>query len=199
MADGYSVKVNRRDGSIEVTGDDKEWVDEKLKELAAVWSEPLVTSRSASNQAPKSPAKKRSSTASTSGETENGRTRGRKSGSRGRAGRDEELAAKLSADIRVELAKYVSARQVAFDKKQPHQAAIIATFLQDELGVTSLNEHGLYTVYDMMGWRTPGRPRAVLDNAREREGFFSVKGGEYALTHKGENYGRMDSVTPDSE
>lgn len=35
MADNYTVKINRRDGTLEITGD-KEWVDAKLTELADV-------------------------------------------------------------------------------------------------------------------------------------------------------------------
>jgi hypothetical protein len=41
MAEIYTVKVNRRDGAIEVSGD-KEWVEKKLAELAEVLTTPLA-------------------------------------------------------------------------------------------------------------------------------------------------------------
>src|SRR5438270_10227278 len=36
MPDEYVVRLNRRDGSLEISGPDKEWIDAKLKELAVV-------------------------------------------------------------------------------------------------------------------------------------------------------------------
>jgi hypothetical protein len=41
MADTYTIKINRRDGSIEASGD-KDWVEEKLAQFAEIYSGPLA-------------------------------------------------------------------------------------------------------------------------------------------------------------
>lgn len=200
MPDGYSVKINRRDGALEITGDDKAWVDAKLKELSAVWSEPVgdptdpAGGDSGSSRGRVQTAKRKAPAEAATSEGATGRRRAGGGGGGGRVGRNEELATQLTPDVRKTLAAYVKERQAAFDKTQPQAAAIIAWFLRDNLGMSAITASDLYTVYAVMGWRTPRKPRAALDNAKARDNFFSVSRGSYTLTHHGENYGRHDSL-----
>jgi len=92
------------------------------------------------------------------------------------------------------LEKYVKERQIAFDKTQPQAAAILATFLTDNLDRPTINASDLYTVFVTMGWRVPGKPKDALHNAQFRNNFFDSSAGVYTLTHKGENFGRTDSL-----
>jgi hypothetical protein len=186
MDENYSIKINQTEGIIEISGHDKEWVAAQLKELKNVFnspsqvkkieSTPAVINHNQKVQTAKTSSKKRPSSAST------------------RAIKNPELASKLTADVKNKLDAYVKERKINFDKSLPAQAAIIATFLQDELNWDGVDQHDMYTVYSVMGWHAPGNPRAQLNNALSRNQFFgSVNEGKYTLSHKGENYARHDS------
>jgi hypothetical protein len=80
MTENYSVKINRRDGAIEIAGD-KEWVNEKLAQFADVFTMPLPDSATdsdsdaAANERKKSFRSRRKTKATTNGETKPARRR----------------------------------------------------------------------------------------------------------------------------
>src|SRR5215207_4137391 len=56
MADDmYSVRLNRRDGTLEITGPDKDWVSKQLDRLSVVY-EAAIDSLPAEQPAPTEPA-----------------------------------------------------------------------------------------------------------------------------------------------
>lgn len=183
MADNYSVKINRQEGSLEITGD-KDWVSSKLSELKGIYSEYVAQ-----------PIKAEKSVGTTSVEPKNLKKSPKKQSSTTRAQKNPVLEAKLTKELKEKLAAYVSERQVGFDHSLPSQAAIIARFLQEELSWTGVDQHDMYTVYAIMGWRSPGNPAAQLNNALSRNHYFSsITEGKYVLSHAGENYASHDSL-----
>jgi len=73
------------------------------------------------------------------------------------------------------------------------QAAVIATFLMDELDWAEITADDLYTVYSEMGLKIPAT-RNALSNAQLRKGYFSAPtDGKYRVSHKGQNFARHDS------
>jgi hypothetical protein len=193
MPSEYSIKINRRDGAVEITGGDKEWVDAKLKELAIVFrdvpAQPLRTLET--NTAD------RGQPAVGGNEAPERARRGKRGLGRAttRAKKNPELEKLLTSDARRKLEAFVAARRVAFDDNLQAQSAILATFLMDELGQQSIDRHDLYTIYSLMGWQGPANPGAALLNAQQRNGYFTgFSGGKTQLTHTGENFGRFGSV-----
>ena len=90
---------------------------------------------------------------------------------------DKTLQAKLSESVKRKLEAYSDER--GFDKQtQSKQAAIVATFLQDELKAESMSPPGeLYTVYTTTtGWdrryAATSNPSAVITNGINRDKFF---------------------------
>ncbi len=185
MSDSYSIKINRQEGIVEITGEDKEWVSTKLTELKDVYTTfiPQV-SRQESNPEitpikPKVKAATKKSGVSTSS----------------RPQKNSELDSKLSIDIKQKLASYVKERQGSFDGSLPSQAAIIAKFLQEELNWSGVDPNDMYTIYSTMGWKSPGNIRSQLNNAFSRNNYFaSITNGKYVLSLKGENYASHDSL-----
>jgi hypothetical protein len=93
------------------------------------------------------------------------------------------------------LKDYIAARRKKWDGSQSAQAAIIATFVHDELGFPGVDQHDLYTVYTVMGERSPANIRSQLTNARQRARYFSgLSNGKMVLSHAGENFARFDSL-----
>jgi hypothetical protein len=109
---------------------------------------------------------------------------------------DPEVEKVMTAEARKGLDAWVGARREAFDTAgRSAQAAILATFLRDELKITQVDAEGLYTLYVVMGWPAPGNPRAQLQNAQQRDKYFlGFKDGKTELSHSGENFGRTVSL-----
>jgi hypothetical protein len=189
--DSYSVRIDRSQGIVEITGPDKIWIAEQLERLASVYEAPPTNQ---SDGAPRPPQSAREQSARTTAAARKKPTRRTRGGGTARRV-DENLKAKLTAEIRKKLDAYVKERRVAFDKSKQNQAAIIATFLEDELSTPRIDDSALYTVFHVMGWPWTGRPRATIDNARVRNGYFGGwTDGKVELTHKGANFGRHESV-----
>jgi hypothetical protein len=210
MADDYSVKINAREGALEVTAPDRDWVDGKLDQLSPVYTSPLVDDEHASRQtdaesepAAKDPARSaRGTRSSAGGQAEaNGssKTRRARSRSSGRPQVNPDLEEKLTTDVKESLRSYIDQRRRVFDKSQPAQAAIIATFLQDALGWEGINEDDLVTVYRAMGERPPKNLTSQLVNARQRAKYFSgVRDGRSELSFAGDRFARHDALdTPE--
>lgn len=186
MTDTYSVKINRQEGSLEITGD-KDWVSSKLSELKEIYTE----------YTPQESKTKSSDTFTTVKPRKNGVVKRKPAGS-SRAKKNTELENKMVTDVKEKLVNYVKERQVAFDSSLPSQAAIIARFLQEEIKWEGVDQHDMYTVYSVMGWKSPGNPNAQLNNALSRNHYFSgITDGKYVLSLKGENYANHDSKISD--
>lgn len=181
----YSVRVDRAQGLIEISGPDKDWIAEQLAILM-----PILTAEASSSR-PKQ-AKEASSQDTNSGEKarkQSTRSR-RSSSSSGKTNPD--LAAKLSNEMKTNLQTYLDERSKKARNAQG-QAAVIATFLMDELDWAEITADDLYTVYSEMGLKIPAT-RNALSNAQLRKGYFSAPtDGKYRVSHKGQNFARHDS------
>jgi hypothetical protein len=193
-SDEYSVKVNRRDGVVEIIGPDKDWVAQQLERLAPIFEAappgaPLDTVRiSGSSDAQPTNAR----TAAVPRTRRSGGTR-----ASAKASKSPELAALLAPDVKKALQAYRNEREAYWNKKQSLQPAIVATFLADNLAIEAISADDLYTVYTTMGWPGPSRYRSQLTNAQTREKHFgTVAKGKFPLTHAGENFGRHTSKEP---
>jgi len=198
MAGDFSVKINRRDGVLEIEGSDKEWIAAQLQRLAVVYEAqpgpeaPVETPGPATSKPPAAEP-----TAATAG-TPSIPTRSRKAAGRGahRASRKPELEQVLKPELRSALQAYVDERAASW-KGNTNQAAIIATFLMDNADWGGyLDDDDLYTVYSVMGWPSPSNFRAQINNARNRHGYFGTWiEGRVQITHAGEQFGRHGSKT----
>jgi hypothetical protein len=191
--ENYTVKINRRDGVLEIAGPDKDWIAEQLDRLAVVydWTQdspadppPASDAAAGSEDAgvidvqevtPAKPAPKR---------------RAKSGGSR--PTRVPELAEKLTPEVRNSINKYVEERRSNFSDAM-REATILATFLKVELGQVTLQPNDLYTIYDVMGWKS-SHPRNALENAKNKKKWFSLTSrGVYELSHAGEQWGRHEA------
>jgi hypothetical protein len=186
MAAEYVVRVNRRDGVVEIEAPDKEWVAEQLDRLAVVYEQHpgAITGAPHTNAPPTAPPTNGApGTPAAPRRTRSGRS--------GRAARNPELEAKLTPDVRAQLQAWRDERENHWSQ-QPNQAVIVATFLMDVVGTDgSVDEDDLYTVFSVMGWPGPSNYRSVISNARQRKGYFgALVDGRSQLTHSGEQFGR---------
>lgn len=203
MPPDFSVKINRRDGLLEVVGPEQDWVDRKLAELSEVYSSvlPHVTEdgghsgqSGGSVQRSSRRTSKPKSASSKDGAPDTASRPSRPKRSAGRPQRNPELEDKLTREVLHKFNDYIEERRGAWDKKQTHQAAIIATFLEDELGWPGIDEGDLYTVYRALSLDGPTNYRSMLQNAYGRDKFFTgINDGKYSLSIGGEKFGRSTS------
>jgi hypothetical protein len=198
--DTYTVKINRRDGIVEITGPDKDWIAEQLDRLAVVFEpdpgdvqEEAISNDGGESKHSQIPKPKKLPDAE--GESP-AKRRGRGSGSSFK--RNDDLVSKLVPETRQRLDAFVNERRAHF-KEATDQAAILAEFLQTELGFSGVTPSDLYTIYDVMGWRA-FNPRNALENAKVRKSYFSATGnGGYRLSHTGEVFARHDAKQPPAD
>lgn len=200
MPDQYSIKINRRDGALEITGPEREWVDTKLEQLEAVYSAPLHEPNAEQLSAPDSSRERtrrrpKPRPATRKDQSENGAqipakpARARRVP--GRPQRNPELEAVLTREVQTDMKAYIDARSEAWAKKQTNQAAIVATFLRDEVEWPGLDEDDIYTVYRLLGLDAPGNLRSLLQNAYARDKYFTgMSDGKYTISLTGENFAR---------
>lgn len=194
MSDSYLIRINRKDGALEVAAPEKAWVDEKLAELSAVFeswdpagSQPEMEESPPQPKRGEAPARKVER-----------KSRGRRTTAR--AEKNPELDVLLTKEVRDKFERYVSEREPSWSKSRSAQAAIIATFLADELDWPGVDPHDLYTVYTAMGYPTPGNMRSQLVNARQRDKYFrGIREGKAELSHAGENFARHEAREGDTE
>jgi hypothetical protein len=195
MSTQYVIKINRREGALEIQGEEKSWVDSKLKELEAVYLEgpmPPEENRESSDKVT-TPLPSQGHQGSPTTKTPVN-TRKTKPASTARPQENPGLSAKLTPEVTKELAEYISERKEAFDKARPAQAAILATFLHDKFSWLGVDSHDLYTVYRKMGISQPSNYVAQLNNATRRNRYFEgMRDGKYHLSVQGENFGRLES------
>ena len=194
--ENYSVKINRRDGLVEITGTDKDWIATQLDKLSVVYTADVAepddgdTGDTGEGQGATSTRRRRAPRRSST-------STGARRGSSSSADDVKALKEKLTDAKQTELKKYIDAREAKghFKSKQD-QAAIIASYLEDKLGYTDgINGFELAAVYDVMGRSEPGNPRAVINNARDRNKYFQGwSGGRTKLSAAGRNFGRHESL-----
>lgn len=202
MATNISIKINRTEGALEINADDKDWVDTKLKELEEVYKDPIqkVTSVVMPSSLPIVPSLDKS-LSTPSQESTRKKKKAKSSGAAYKSQKNPNLEQKMVTDIKQKLKQFIAERKGSFDKSLSAQAVIIATFLQDELHWPAVSPDDLYTVYNVMGIPTPGNTGAQLNNARQRQRYFSgAENGAYKLSDKGESYARYEAkseeITP---
>lgn len=198
VASEFVVRINVKEQTLDVAGPDKDWVDAKIEQFSrlvsdAVESRPQVPATGVVPSSPSRRARARARTARAADQASP--TPRRPRGAGGRSAINEDLKGRFTADVRGEFKAYITDRSRAWADSQPAQAAIIATFLQDSLSMSGVDQHDLYTVYTVMGERSPGNIRSQLTNARQRSRYFSgLSDGKMVLSHAGENYARFDSL-----
>jgi hypothetical protein len=183
----YSVRVDRSQGSVEISGPDKDWIAEQLATLM-----PILTAESAPPAKPNQGNQEgRKSVDATNGKARktSGKSR-RASKSSGKPNPD--LSGKMTDEIKTKLSSYLQER-AKNAKDAQSQAAVIATFLLDELQWAEVTADDLFTVYSDMGLKIPAT-KAALTNAQKRKGYFSAPDdGKFRISHNGMNFARHDS------
>jgi hypothetical protein len=199
----FAVEVNIQDGTLKVSGPDKDWVDSKIDQLqdtVLAGYKPVEEEPEQKREPPKRRATKKPAAPAADGTGERPAPKRGRTASSSRSSINEELQALMTSDVKSELQQYVSARRKAWDGSQSAQAVIIATFLHDKLGIDGVDQHDLYTVYTAMGERTPGNIRSQLTNARQRARYFAgLQDGKMVLSHAGENFARIDSLAANDD
>jgi hypothetical protein len=179
--DSFSIKFNNGQTSFEVQGPTEDWVDRKVEELkpllalAAAPADSGATDSSVRQAKPAAPKKQSP-----------------RSASKKSAGVNSELSDKFNETLAQQINSYVDVRRTAFDKTVTKQAAILAVFLKDELGIEAVDYPDLEYIYRKLGWKTVNH-EAQLMNARIRDKYFAQSGGKLELTHAGIVFGRDTS------
>ncbi len=185
----YIIRINRSQGSLEVIAPERDWVDAQIEQLIPVLERTPPAEEPFKDPPPRK-NKKRSASSTRTDETKRSKPRATSGKPQINDALRDELASRKD-----KLKTYIDARRKQWDGSQSAQAAIIATFLQDELDQPGVDHHDLYTVYTVMGERSPGNIRSQLVNARQRARYFaSVTDGKAVLSHAGENFARLDSL-----
>jgi hypothetical protein len=121
------------------------------------------------------------------------RRRARRPAAASKASGPSAVFEQLTEERIARLTAFIEERKAKFKSKQD-QAAIIATFLEDELKFDGIDADDLDAVYEVMGWKKPGNARAAINNARDRNKYFrGWTNGRIHLSATGQNFGRHDS------
>lgn len=166
----YTIKRTNGDQNFEVSAPDKEWVEAHAKDFA----QEFITSKTTSKKASKS----RTTSASRAPTTRTSPNEGHVS----------VVREKLNTEKISELVSYVEARQKAFDKTAPNQAVIIAKFLKDSLKIELINKEDLAYIYKQVGvWELVNHDKQ-LQNAADRNNYFTRNDGHFKLSYGGEKF-----------
>lgn len=179
----YTVRVDRSQGIIDISGPDKDWISEQLSTLMPILEaqRPPETRKrdDAGGKAPVNPETRKAGTRSRRTNSSSGKV-------------NPNLSEQLSSEMKTKLDEYLKERTKNASDAQS-QAAVIATFLHDELSWPEVTADDLFTVYSDMGLKIPVT-RNALSNAQKRKGYFSAPSdGKYRVSHKGLNFARHDS------
>lgn len=91
-----------------------------------------------------------------------------------------------------DLRQYIAQRQLTFARSTAKQAAILATFMEDELGIEAVTPADLELIYRKLDLATISH-EAQLKNATIRDKFFTANDGSWRLSHAGRVFGRDTS------
>ncbi len=171
MTDNYSVKINRRDGAIEVTGD-KEWVDEKLTQLSTVLTGPIETVGGESDHEPirdEKPTRKRPTRKpKAAGEAGDGKKQHRRTGSP-TVLRDLDLAPKGKKSFKA----FVQEKQ----PKTQHDKNVVSVYYLTQIAKIGpvTTSHVLTCYRDMTrDWRLPADVPNSLALTTNRKRFLDT-------------------------
>jgi hypothetical protein len=190
----FIVRINRREGSLEISGEDKSWVDGKLTQLEYVYKEvPAVVAVPASIAA-QQPVAVGVSTTKAGGTTKVAEPRTTRKASGGKRPEiNDELKDKLTREVIAKLNSFIAERDKAYNSSMTAQAIIIAIFLEDELNWKGVDKHDLFTVYRQLGTAS-GNTDAQLRNAYARNHYFShIEAGKYMPSGSGDTFARHGS------
>ncbi|HVH50794.1 MAG TPA: hypothetical protein VM690_01505 [Gaiellaceae bacterium] len=178
MSDTYTIKINRRDGAIEASGD-KEWVEEKLAQFADVFSEPLVDPPGKERvRGPARASGKRASKKDTNGAKKPTR---RRTGSPARVkGLD------LAPHGKQSFAEFVAEKQPA-NKDDQNVASVY--YLTEIAEISPVTVDHVFTCYRERGWDLPVDLKNSLQVTASRKGFIDTADmDEITLEPIGLNY-----------
>jgi hypothetical protein len=192
----FRVRIDRSSGSLEVSGEDKSWVNEKLTQLEYVYKEvppaPVIVA-AASQSATGSSANQKPSPSSNKVAV----PKITKKGGAGKGKRpeiNEELQSKLTREVIADLNAFIAERNKAYSSSLPAQAIIIATFLEDNLSWKGVDKHDLFTVYRQLG-APSGNTDSQLRNSYARNHYFShIEAGKYMPSGSGDTFARHGSL-----
>jgi hypothetical protein len=168
MAENYSVKINRRDRSIEVSGD-KEWVEAKLAEFADVLTAPFSPAEPNDQGAvtgdaqPGRPRRKRKARSAMNGQPKQGRRR--TNGLTRVKGLDLAPKGKQSFD------DFVVEKQ---PKSQHDRSTASVYYLSEVAEITPVTVNHVYTCYRDQNWDMPPDLRASLFLTASKKGFIDT-------------------------
>lgn len=176
----YTIKRNNGDRGFEVSAPDKEWVEAK----AEAFAQEFTAAKSSTKKSVK--LRTISSSKPTAARTK-------------AADKSESLVpAKLNNSTIDELLAYVNARRKAFEKSAPNQAVIIAKFLKDSLEIELIDREDLAYIYKQVAaWKLVNHQNQ-LDNAADRNSYFTRSDGKYKLSYTGEKFA-LDTAKDDGE
>lgn len=174
----YTIKRNSGDQGFEVSAPDKEWVETQAEKFAEMFS------AGTSKQTVKKSSKPRSTSS---------RTTTTRASTNGMA--PSVVREKLDNTAVGRLVDYVAKRQKAF-KPTANQAAIVAQFLKEDLGIEQIDKDDLAFVYKQVGWDLVNH-KSQLDNATNRSKYFVRNNGMFELNYAGTKFAQDTAL--DSE
>jgi hypothetical protein len=183
--ESYTIKFDNGSSSFEITAPNQEWVDNRFADLKELLTSPAT--RAASS--PKSTGTVKQSTATT--------PRGRKKSTTKAVELNPVLGESFNEELIGKINSFIKERSKAFEKGTTKQAAILAAFLKDSLGIELVSPTDLEFIYRKMGWDTINHA-AQLSNSRTRDKFFMQNQGKLELTHNGLKFGRDTSKDSDT-
>lgn len=178
MAGNYTVKINRRDGAIEVSGD-REWVDEKLAELADVYSASAIETPNRDQKPNRQPPRQRRKSKTTGDDVE--KTPRRRSGSPSRV-KGLDLAPKGKKSFEA----FVAEKQ---PRTQDDKNAVSVYYLSEIAQITPVTMEHVYTCYRDRAWAVPTDVANSLQVTASRKGFIDTTDmDDIRLEPRGTNY-----------
>lgn len=181
----YTIKFDNGTSSFEITAPSQGWVDERFSDLKDLLT-PLAARKAPST---KSVGAIKQSTLATS--------RVRKKSTAKVAELNPVLNDSFNDELVGKINSFIEERSRAFGKGTTKQAAILAVFLKDSLGIELVAPADFEFMYRKMGWDTINHA-AQLNNARNRDKFFTQSQGKLELTHNGLKFGRDISKNSDT-
>ncbi len=166
----YTIKCTNGDQGFEVSAPDKEWVEAKAQAFVQEFT--VIKPTTKKSVKPRAISISKPTAARTKPADKS----------------DSLVPAKLNNSVIDELVSYVKARQKAFEKSAPNQAAIIAKFLKDSLEIELIDKEDLAYIYKQVAvWKLVNH-QGQLDNAADRNSYFTRSEGKYKLSYAGEKF-----------
>lgn len=177
----FSISFNSGALSFEVSGSDRDWVDSKFQKLEELMGQAAGGAENSQSKLARANVEEQES-------TKVARVN-RKKQTKDRSVVDPSLKGAFNEALIDQLNAFINDRSKAFSKGATKQAAILAVFLKDTLGMELVGPADLEFIYRKIGWGTINHV-SQLNNARVRDRFFTQNQGKLELTHSGLKFGR---------